>query len=235
MNLATERLFQYLLSDDFKKKIFDGTANSMKLTVENNIYFDIDKAVINWEKKHIEEIFLETVKQKFGEQCFEYCKTLKLLRDTLEKLEYATMWSRVSSVIIPTGAVGSVVGGTIFNPVVGASLATVGITGIVIWKGIFNDFESSREKTFRKKMESFSQGSVEKTFRKKYARVVTETIKTMINTTLTRDIDNLEKIIEAKTEDLFSNDDVLAVISSLNSTISGLNVKLRAIQNLEMR
>lgn len=84
-------------------------------------------------------------------------------------------------------------------------------------------------------MESFSQGSVEKTFREKYARVVTKTIKTMINTTLTRDIDLLEKTIEAKTDDLCSNDDVLAVISSLNSTISGLNASLRAIQNLEMR
>ena len=158
MNLATERLFQYLLSDDFKKEIFDGTANSMKLTVENNIYFDIDKAVINWEKKHIEEIFLETVKQKFGEQCFAYCKTLKLLKDTLEKLEYTTMWSRVSSAIIRTGAVGSVVG-TILYPVVGASLATVGITGIVIWKGIFNDFEASREKTFRKKWNRFHKAA----------------------------------------------------------------------------
>ena len=37
LNLATERLFQCLLSDQFKKKIFDGTANSMKLTVENKI------------------------------------------------------------------------------------------------------------------------------------------------------------------------------------------------------
>lgn len=235
MNLATERLFQYLLSDDFKKEIFDGTANSMKLTVENDICFNIDKAVIDWEKKHIEEIFLETVKQKFGEQCFAYCKTLKLLRDTLEKLKYTTMWSRVRSAIIPTGAVGSVVGGTIFNPVVGASLATVGITGIIIWKGIFNEFEASREKTFRKKMESFSQGSVEKTFRKKYAHVVTETIKTMITTNLTREIDQLEENIKNKTEDLCSNDYALAVISSLNSTISGLNASLRAIQNLEMR
>lgn len=156
LNLATERIFQCLLSDQFKKKIFDGTANSMKLTVENNINFEIDKAVIDWEKKHIEDIFLETVKQKFGEKCFEYCKTLKLLRDTLEKLEYTTSWS---TLIIPTGVVGSVVGGTILNPVVGASLATVGITGIVIWKGIFNEFEASREKTFRKKWNRFHKAA----------------------------------------------------------------------------
>ena len=232
MSLAARKFCQYLQSDDFKKRIFDGTANSVKLTVENDIYYNFDEAAIDWEKKHIEDIFLETVEKKLGKKCFEYCKTLKLLRDTLEKLEYTTSWS---TVIIPTGVVGSVVGGTIFNPVVGASLATVGITGIIIWKGIFNKFEASREKTFRKKMESFSQGSVEKTFREKYARVVTKTIKTMINTTLSRDIDLLEKTIEAKTDDLCSNDDVLAVISSLNSTISGLNASLRAIQNLEMR
>lgn len=231
MSLAARKFCQYLQSDDFKKRIFDGTANSVKLTVENDIYYNFDEAAIDWEKKHIEDIFLETVEKKLGKKCFEYCKTLKLLRNTFKKLKYTKVWSRVSSAIIPTGVFfGTMVGGSMINPLLGTTLTTVEIAGVLFWKVFINEFEATREKTFNKKIESFSQGSVEKKLRETYAPVVTETIKTMIKTTLTKDIKTLEKNIEAKIEDLCSNDYVIVVISSLNSTISGLNTSLRAIQ-----
>nr|XP_022304819.1 uncharacterized protein LOC111111919 isoform X1 [Crassostrea virginica] len=149
VELASQRFLKYLHIKDFKKKMFEETADCTRFNVETRLLSCIDTAAIDWEKEHIENIFLETVQKVFGEKCVQACETLDRFKKKIEKLSNDSWLSTIFTFILSSGVIGGLVRGITLNPAIGVAATATTIVGGLVWKGLFTDFTAVREKNFQ--------------------------------------------------------------------------------------
>ena len=144
--------------------MFEETADCTRFTVETRLLSCIDKAAIDWEKEHIENIFRETVQKVFGEKCVQACETLDRFKKKIEKLSNDSWLSTMFTFILSSSLIGGLVRGTMLNPAIGAGVTAAGIAGGLIWKGLFTDFTVSEKKLSRKNWRSYQKTKLRELF-----------------------------------------------------------------------
>ena len=214
--------------------MFEETADCTRFTVETRLLSCIDKAAIDWEKEHIENIFRETVQKVFGEKCVQACETLDRFKKKIEKLSSDSWLSTMFTFILSSSLIGGLVRGTMLNPAIGAGVTAAGIAGGLIWKGLFTDFTAVREKTFKEKLEVLSKDKIKRTFRKRYERVIHVSINIVIKQILPQYIKDLVNVKSTWTDTLCSNKEDLSSIRSLNDAITELRTSLDDIEKLHI-
>lgn len=214
--------------------MFEETADCTRFNVETRIIFCIDKAAIDWEKEHIENLFLEKVKKVFGEKCVQACKTLDLLKKKVEEQNNDSWLSKIFSFIFTSGVIGGLIRGTMLNPAIGAGVTAPGLVGGLVWKGILNDFKVVREKTFNEKLNDLSNDKIKRIFRKRYEQVIKKSINIVIKRTLPQYIKDLHEDKSTWTDKLCSNEEDLSIVGSLSDAITELKTTLDDIEKLHI-
>ena len=214
--------------------MFEETADCTRFNVETGLLSCIDTAAIDWEKEHIENIFLETVQKVFGEKCVQACETLDQFKKKIEKLSNDSWLSTIFTFILSSGVIGGLVRGITLNPAIGVAATATTIVGGLVWKGLFTDFTAVREKTFKDKLEVLSKDKIEKIFRKRYERVIKVSINIIIKRTLPQYIQDLENDKSTWTDNFCSNEEDLSSIRSLNDAITELKTSLDDIEKLHI-
>lgn len=245
---ATERLYAFLHTEQFKREVFNDTDKITRLGIEKELTSRIMKIVTIWHRSNIEKIFLETFSERHGERLRKIHENLHLIKDGMQGINTPfTAYPRIAAALGSSigssgiGIIGSLaISGLLLSPYLAVGVAAAGIVHGVLSAGLVafdlpDNFNTIRNRTFKKIIDNFSKENILKEMRAGYEYQFKTIINKFIKEELQDEMDNLNKNVEIMLKHLDDYRKQKAVLLSLESEISHLMTTLRVVAEREIR
>lgn len=195
----------------------------------------LQKATIEWQQTHIEEIFDRKIWRNLIEKCSKIPRRMGFNKTKMTGVKYKLDVNfKITSAFAPGGIlVGSIVlSRYLVNPVM-AGVIGLAVTGITLLKDMDN-LHTLCEKTFKSWIDPLTKETISTVFQQRYAGLVESMIKRLLDGDLKNEVNNMKRNVHSMQENHMEFKSMAAVLQSLRDEVKQRQAALNTIKEIEI-
>lgn len=236
---VTKQFYEYIHQDTFKEDILRKVKSSLsRFSIATNLDNQLEKATIEWQKNHIENIFDEIIGRQLIQNFSSIQTRISLCRNEMTGLNTRRdVDYRIMSVFAPSGTilVYSIVLSRMLvsHGVAGFAVFGLAFTGFAVWKKM-DDFPTLCEKIFKSRINALTKDVIRAGFQERYADLVENMIKRLLDGDLKNEINNMKRNVDNMQNQHRNFISMIAVLQSLRDEVNRRQAHLTRIEKIQI-
>lgn len=224
---VTKQFYEYIHQDTIKEDILRKVKSSLsRFSIATNLDNQLEKATIEWQKNHIENIFDEIIGRQLIQKFSNIQTRISLCRNEMTGLNIRRdVDYRIMSVFAPSGTIlvsSIVLSRMLVSPgVAGFAVFGLAFTGFAAWKKM-DDFPTLCEKIFKSRINALTKDTkvIRAGFQERYADLVENMIKRLLDGDLKNEINNMKRNVDNMQNQHRNFISMIAVLQSLRDEVN---------------
>lgn len=236
---VTKQFYEYIHQDTFKEDILRKVKSSLsRFSIATNLDNQLEKATIEWQKNHIENIFDEIIGRQLIQNFSSIQTRISLCRNEMTGLNIRRdVDYRIMSVFAPSGTIlvsSIVLSRMLVSPgVAGFAVFGLAFTGFAAWKKM-DDFPTLCEKIFKSRINALTKDVIRAGFQERYADLVENMIKRLLDGDLKNEINNMKRNVDNMQNQHRNFISMIAVLQSLRDEVNRRQAHLTRIEKIQI-
>lgn len=236
---VTKQFYEYIHQDTFKEDILRKVKSSLsRFSIATNLDNQLEKATIEWQKNHIENIFDEIIGRQLIQKFSNIQTRISLCRNEMTGLNIRRdVDYRIMSVFAPSGTIlvsSIVLSRMLVSPgVAGFAVFGLAFTGFAAWKKM-DDFPTLCEKIFKSRINALTKDVIRAGFQERYADLVENMIKRLLDGDLKNEINNMKRNADNMQNQHRNFISMIAVLQSLRDEVNRRQAHLTRIEKIQI-
>lgn len=236
---VTKQFYEYIHQDTFKEDILRKVKSSLsRFSIATNLDNQLEKATIEWQKNHIENIFDEIIGRQLIQKFSNIQTRISLCRNEMTGLNIRRdVDYRIMSVFAPSGTIlvsSIVLSRMLVSPgVAGFAVFGLAFTGFAAWKKM-DDFPTLCEKIFKSRINALTKDVIRAGFQERYADLVENMIKRLLDGDLKNEINNMKRNVDNMQNQHRNFISMIAVLQSLRDEVNRRQAHLTRIEKIQI-
>lgn len=201
----------------------------------------IEKATIDWQQNHLEEIFQEVVGEKLTRVFSSIQKKLSFLKEKMKGFKTQPMLDvdfKIARAFAPCGTffVSSfVMSRTLVNPRIVAGCAVLGlvVTGLAMME-VIDDFKTICEKALKSRIDALSEENIYTALQQRYASSIESIITKLLDGDVKNEINNMKRNVHCLQKSQGELESATTVLKSLRDELNQRKAHLNKIEKIEI-
>lgn len=209
-----------------------------RFSIATNLDNQLEKATIEWQKNHIENIFDEIIGRQLIQKFSNIQTRISLCRNEMTGLNIRRdVDYRIMSVFAPSGTIlvsSIVLSRMLVSPgVAGFAVFGLAFTGFAAWKKM-DDFPTLCEKIFKSRIYALTKDVIRAGFQERYADLVENMIKRLLDGDLKNEINNMKRNVDNMQNQHRNFISMIAVLQSLRDEVNRRQAHLIRIEKIQI-
>lgn len=236
---VTKQFYEYIHQDTIKEDILRKVKSSLsRFSIATNLDNQLEKATIEWQKNHIENIFDEIIGRQLIQKFSNIQTRISLCRNEMTGLNIRRdVDYRIMSVFAPSGTIlvsSIVLSRMLVSPgVAGFAVFGLAFTGFAAWKKM-DDFPTLCEKIFKSRINALTKDVIRAGFQERYADLVENMIKRLLDGDLKNEINNMKRNVDNMQKQHRNFISMIAVLQSLRDEVNRRQAHLTRIEKIQI-
>lgn len=236
---VTKQFYEYIHQDTIKEDILRKVKSSLsRFSIATNLDNQLEKATIEWQKNHIENIFDEIIGRQLIQKFSNIQTRISLCRNEMTGLNIRRdVDYRIMSVFAPSGTIlvsSIVLSRMLVSPgVAGFAVFGLAFTGFAAWKKM-DDFPTLCEKIFKSRINALTKDVIRAGFQERYADLVENMIKRLLDGDLKNEIINMTRNVDNMQNQHRNFISMIAVLQSLRDEVNRRQAHLTRIEKIQI-
>lgn len=236
---VTKQFYEYIHQDTIKEDILRKVKSSLsRFSIATNLDNQLEKATIEWQKNHIENIFDEIIGRQLIQKFSNMQTRISLCRNEMTGLNIRRdVDYRIMSVFAPSGTIlvsSIVLSRMLVSPgVAGFAVFGLAFTGFAAWKKM-DDFPTLCEKIFKSRINALTKDVIRAGFQERYADLVENMIKRLLDGDLKNEINNMKRNVDNMQNQHRNFISMIAVLQSLRDEVNRRQAHLTRIEKIQI-
>lgn len=236
---VTKQFYEYIHQDTIKEDILRKVKSSLsRFSIATNLDNQLEKATIEWQKNHIENIFDEIIGRQLIQKFSNIQTRISLCRNEMTGLNIRRdVDYRIMSVFAPSGTIlvsSIVLSRMLVSPgVAGFAVFGLAFTGFAAWKKM-DDFPTLCEKIFKSRINALTKDVIRAGFQERYADLVENMIKRLLDGDLKNEINNMKRNVDNMQNQHRNFISMIAVLQSLRDEVNRRQAHLTRIEKIQI-
>lgn len=236
---VTKQFYEYIHQDTIKEDILRKVKSSLsRFSIATNLDNQLEKATIEWQKNHIENIFDEIIGRQLIQKISNIQTRISLCRNEMTGLNIRRdVDYRIMSVFAPSGTIlvySIVLSRMLVSPgVAGFAVFGLAFTGFAAWKKM-DDFPTLCEKIFKSRINALTKDVIRAGFQERYADLVENMIKRLLDGDLKNEINNMKRNVDNMQNQHRNFISMIAVLQSLRDEVNRRQAHLTRIEKIQI-
>lgn len=236
---VTKQFYEYIHQDTIKEDILRKVKSSLsRFSIATNLDNQLEKATIEWQKNHIENIFDEIIGRQLIQNFSSIQTRISLCRNEMTGLKTRRdVDYRIMSVFAPSGTIvvsSIVLSRMLVSPgVAGFAVFGLAFTGFAAWKKM-DDFPTLCEKIFKSRINALTKDVIRAGFQERYADLVENMIKRLLDGDLKNEINNMKRNVDNMQKQHRNFISMIAVLQSLRDEVNRRQAHLTRIEKIQI-
>lgn len=238
---VTKQFYEYIHQDTIKEDILRKVKSSLsRFSIATNLDNQLEKATIEWQKNHIENIFDEIIGRQLIQKFSNIQTRISLCRNEMTGLNIRRdVDYRIMSVFAPSGTIlvsSIVLSRMLVSPgVAGFAVFGLAFTGFAAWKKM-DDFPTLCEKIFKSRINALTKDTkvIRAGFQERYADLVENMIKRLLDGDLKNEINNMKRNVDNMQNQHRNFISMIAVLQSLRDEVNRRQAHLTRIEKIQI-
>lgn len=236
---VTKQFYEYIHQDTIKEDILRKVKSSLsRFSIATNLDNQLEKATIEWQKNHIENIFDEIIGRQLIQNFSSIQTRISLCRNEMTGLNIRRdVDYRIMSVFAPSGTIlvsSIVLSRMLVSPgVAGFAVFGLAFTGFAAWKKM-DDFPTLCEKIFKSRINALTKDVIRAGFQERYADLVENMIKRLLDGDLKNEINNMKRNVDNMQNQHRNFISMIAVLQSLRDEVNRRQAHLTRIEKIQI-
>lgn len=236
---VTKQFYEYIHQDTIKEDILRKVKSSLsRFSIATNLDNQLEKATIEWQKNHIENIFKEIIGRQLIQKFSNIQTRISLCRNEMTGLNIRRdVDYRIMSVFAPSGTIlvsSIVLSRMLVSPgVAGFAVFGLAFTGFAAWKKM-DDFPTLCEKIFKSRINALTKDVIRAGFQERYADLVENMIKRLLDGDLKNEINNMKRNVDNMQNQHRNFISMIAVLQSLRDEVNRRQAHLTRIEKIQI-
>lgn len=236
---VTKQFYEYIHQDTIKEDILRKVKSSLsRFSIATNLDNQLEKATIEWQKNHIENIFDEIIGRQLIQNFSSIQTRISLCRNEMTGLNIRRdVDYRIMSVFAPSGTIlvsSIVLSRMLVSPgVAGFAVFGLAFTGFAAWKKM-DDFPTLCEKIFKSRINSLTKDVIRAGFQERYADLVENMIKRLLDGDLKNEIIKMKRNVDNMQNQHRNFISMIAVLQSLRDEVNRRQAHLTRIEKIQI-
>lgn len=236
---VTKQFYEYIHQDTIKEDILRKVKSSLsRFSIATNLDNQLEKATIEWQKNHIENIFDEIIGRQLIQKFSNIQTRISLCRNEITGLNIRRdVDYRIMSVFAPSGTIlvsSIVLSRMLVSPgVAGFAVFGLAFTGFAAWKKM-DDFPTLCEKIFKSRINALTKDVIRAGFQERYADLVENMIKRLLDGDLKNEINNMKRNVDNMQNQHRNFISMIAVLQSLRDEVNRRQAHLTRIEKIQI-
>lgn len=236
---VTKQFYEYIHQDTIKEDILRKVKSSLsRFSIATNLDNQLEKATIEWQKNHIENIFDEIIGRQLIQKFSNIQTRISLCRNEMTGLNIRRdVDYRIMSVFAPSGTIlvsSIVLSRMLVSPgVAGFAVFGLAFTGFAAWKKM-DDFPTLCEKIFKSRINALTKDVIRAGFQERYADLVENMIKRLLDGDLKNEINNMKRNVDNMQNQHRNFISMIAVLQSLRDAVNRRQAHLTRIEKIQI-
>lgn len=236
---VTKQFYEYIHQDTFKEDILRKVKSSLsRFSIATNLDTQLEKATIEWQKNHIENIFDEIIGRQLIQKFSNIQTRISLCRNEMTGLNIRRdVDYRIMSVFAPSGTIlvsSIVLSRMLVSPgVAGFAVFGLAFTGFAAWKKM-DDFPTLCEKIFKSRINALTKDVIRAGFQERYADLVENMIKRLLDGDLKNEIIKMKRNVDNMQHQDRNFISMIAVLQSLRDEVNRRQAHLTRIEKIQI-
>lgn len=236
---VTKQFYEYIHQDTIKEDILRKVKSSLsRFSIATNLDNQLEKATIEWQKNHIENIFDEIIGRQLIQNFSSIQTRISLCRNEMTGLNIRRdVDYRIMSVFAPSGTIlvsSIVLSRMLVSPgVAGFAVFGLAFTGFAAWKKM-DDFPTLCEKIFKSRINALTKDVIRAGFQERYADLVENMIKRLLDGDLKNEIIKMKRNVDNMQHQHRNFISMIAVLQSLRDEVNRRQAHLTRIEKIQI-
>lgn len=236
---VTKQFYEYIHQDTIKEDILRKVKSSLsRFSIATNLDNQLEKATIEWQKNHIENIFDEIIGRQLIQKFSNIQTRISLCGNEMTGLNIRRdVDYRIMSVFAPSGTIlvsSIVLSRMLVSPgVAGFAVFGLAFTGFAAWKKM-DDFPTLCEKIFKSRINALTKDVIRAGFQERYADLVENMIKRLLDGDLKNEINNMKRNVDNMQNQHRNFISMIAVLQSLRDEVNRRQAHLTRIEKIQI-
>lgn len=236
---VTKQFYEYIHQDTIKEDILRKVKSSLsRFSIATNLDNQLEKATIEWQKNHIENIFDEIIGRQLIQKFSNMQTRISLCRNEMTGLNIRRdVDYRIMSVFAPSGTIlvsSIVLSRMLVSPgVAGFAVFGLAFTGFAAWKKM-DDFPTLCEKIFKSRINALTKDVIRAGFQERYADLVENMIKRLLDGDLKNEIIKMKRNVDNMQNQHRNFISMIAVLQSLRDEVNRRQAHLTRIEKIQI-
>lgn len=238
---VTKQFYEYIHQDTIKEDILRKVKSSLsRFSIATNLDNQLEKATIEWQKNHIENVFDEIIGRQLIQKFSNIQTRISLCRNEMTGLNIRRdVDYRIMSVFAPSGTIlvsSIVLSRMLVSPgVAGFAVFGLAFTGFAAWKKM-DDFPTLCEKIFKSRINALTKDTkvIRAGFQERYADLVENMIKRLLDGDLKNEINNMKRNVDNMQNQHRNFISMIAVLQSLRDEVNRRQAHLTRIEKIQI-
>lgn len=234
---VTDQFYEYIHHDTFKKDILNSVQSSTRFSIEKNLDEKLEKATIEWQQIHIEDIFERVIGESIIKKFSMIQTRMDFIKSEMTGIKTEPdVNNRITSALAPGGILvgGIVLSRLLVNP--GLEVFTVlglAFTGITLLVKM-EKLETLCKRIFISRINALTKETISTAFRQRYAGLVESMITRLMDGDLKNEINNMKKNVQSMQENHMEFKSMTAFLQSLMDEVNQRQAHLKRIESIEI-
>lgn len=235
---VAKQFYEYIHQDTIKEDILRKVKSLSRFSIATNLDNQLEKATIEWQKNHIENIFDEIIGRQLIQNFSSIQTRISLCRNEMTGLNIRRdVDYRIMSVFAPSGTIlvsSIVLSRMLVSPgVAGFAVFGLAFTGFAAWKKM-DDFLTLCEKIFKSRINALTKDVIRAGFQERYADLVENMIKRLLDGDLKNEINNMKRNVDNMQNQHRNFISMIAVLQSLRDEVNRRQAHLTRIEKIQI-
>lgn len=234
---VTDQLYEYIHHDTFKEDILNSVQSSTRFSIEKNLDEKLQKATIEWQQIHIEDIFNRVIGENLIQKFSMIHTRMDFIRSEMTGIiTEPDVNNRITSALAPGGIL---VGGIVLSRLLvspGLEVFTVlglAFTGITLFVNR-EKHETLCARILMSRINALTKEKISTAFRERFAGLVESMIKRLLDGDLKNEINNMKKNVQNMQENHMKFKSMTAFLQSLMDEVNQRQAHLKRIESSEI-
>nr|XP_034333155.1 uncharacterized protein in xynA 3'region-like [Crassostrea gigas] len=238
---VTSQFYEYIHQRSFKNAILKCVESSTRRSIGKDLDDAIEKATIDWQQHHIEEIFQKVIGEELTRVFSSIQKKICFLKEKMKGFKTKTMLDvdfKIACALAPSGTllVSSIVmSRMLVDPRIVAGCAVLGlvVTGLAMME-VIDDFKTICEKTLKSRIDALSKEKIYTALQQRYASLIESIITKLLDGDVKNEINNMKRNVHSLQEKHKELKSATTDLKSLRDELNQRKAHLNKIEKIEI-
>lgn len=238
---VTSQFYEYIHQRSFQNAILKCVESSTRRSIGKDLDDAIEKATIDWQQHHIEEIFQKVIGEELTRVFSSIQKKICFLKEKMKGFKTQTMLDvdfKIACALAPSGTllVGSIVmSRMLVDPRIVAGCAVLGlvVTGLAMME-VIDDFKTICKKTLKSRIDALSKEKIYTALQQRYASLIESIITKLLDGDVKNEINNMKRNVHSLQEKHKELKSATSDLKSLRDELNQRKAHLNKIEKIEI-
>lgn len=238
---VTSKFYEYIHKRSFQKAILKCVESSTQRSIEKDMNDVIEKATIDWQQNHLEEIFQEVIGEELTRVFSSIQKKLSFLKEKMKGFKSQPMLDvdfKIACALAPCGTliVSSIaMFRMLIDPGIVAGCAVIGlfVSGLVMME-VIDDFKTICEKALKSRIDALPKEKIYTALQQRYASLIESIITKLLDGDVKNEINNMKRNVHSLQKSHRELESATTVLKSLRDELNQRKAHLNKIEKIDI-